>query len=276
MRNKKKKFKYSLNSNCNCNYLLAKTYKSRPKNETNFRLNGKYLRRYYKCRFCEHHISDHNYDLSSIYSKDYIKLTYGNYDDLKKKFKKINNFNPIKSDNHHRCLRINSFFKKIDKKIKTLDVGAGLGVFPYKLKSSKFRDFYLIERDNLNIKFLKKYLKFKKTFKTKSNLKKIKFDLITFNKVIEHVPNPTRFLKNYLKYLKKNGFIYIEVPNIDAKEDPLGYEREEFFIEHHHIFSKLSLIFMLSKLKLNIIQIKKIREPSSKYTLFCFAQKTKV
>ena len=36
MRNKKKKFKYSLNSNCNCNYLLAKTYKSRPKNETNF------------------------------------------------------------------------------------------------------------------------------------------------------------------------------------------------------------------------------------------------
>ena len=123
---------------------------------------------------------------------------------------------------------------------------------------------------------MKKYLKFKKTFKTKSNLKKIKFDLITFNKVIEHVPNPTRFLKNYLKYLKKNGFIYIEVPNIDAKEDPLGYEREEFFIEHHHIFSKLSLIFMLSKLKLNIIQIKKIREPSSKYTLFCFAQKTKV
>ena len=90
------------------------------------------------------------------------------------------------------------------------------------------------------------------------------------------MPNPTLFLKNYLKYLKKDGFIYIEVPNIDAKENSLGYEREEFFIEHHHVFSKLSLILMLLKLKLNILQIKKIREPSSKYTLFCFAQKTKV
>jgi len=151
-----------------------------------------------------------------------------------------------------------------------------LGVFPNKLKSRKFRDFCLIETDNLNIKFLREYLKFKKTFKAKSNIKNIKFDLITLNKVIEHVTNPTLFLKNYLKYLKKDGFIYIEVPDIDAKEDPLGYEREEFFIEHHHVFSKLSLILMLSKLKLNILQIKKIREPSSKYTLFCFAQKTKV
>lgn len=276
MSNKKKIFKYSLNCECNHDYLLAKTYKSKPKNETNFRLNGKYLRKYYKCKFCEHHFSDHNYDLSSIYSKDYIKFAYGNYDDLKNRFIKIKNLDPIKSDNHHRCLRIKSFFKKIDKKIKTLDIGAGLGVFPSRLKSSKFRDFYLIETDNLNIKFLKEYLKFKKTFKRKSNLKNIKFDLITLNKVIEHVPNPTLFLKNYLKHLKKNGFIYIEVPNVDAKEDPLGYEREEFFIEHHHIFSKLSLILMLSKLRLNIIQIKKIREPSSKYTLFCFAQKTEV
>ena len=275
MQNKKKKFKYSLNCDCNHNYLIAKTYRSRPKKETNFKIKGKYLRRYYKCNFCEHHVSDHNYDLSSIYSKYYIKFTYGNYDDLKKKFKKINNLNPIKSDNHYRCLRINSFFNRINKKIKTLDVGAGLGVFPNKLKSNKFRDFYLIETDKINIKFLKEYLKFKKTFKTRSSLKNIKFDLITLNKVVEHVPNPTLFIKNYLKCLKKKGFIYIEVPNIDAKEDPLGYDREEFYIEHHHVFSKLSLTLMLSKLNLNILQIKKIREPSSKYTLFCFAQKIK-
>jgi len=110
MKNKKKIFKYSLNCDCNHDYVLAKTYRLRPKNETNFRLNGKYFRRYYKCKFCEHHISDHNYDLSSIYSKDYIKFAYGNYDDLKNKFKKINNLNSSKSDNHHRCLRINSFF----------------------------------------------------------------------------------------------------------------------------------------------------------------------
>ena len=75
--------------------------------------------------------------------------------------------------------------------------------------------------------------------------------------------------------LKKNGYFYIEVPDIAAQKDNLGYEREEFYIEHHHVFSKISLILMLSKLNLKIIKIEQIREPSSKYTLFCFAKKIK-
>jgi hypothetical protein len=75
--------------------------------------------------------------------------------------------------------------------------------------------------------------------------------------------------------LKKKGYFYIEVPDIEAKKDNLGYDREEFFIEHHHVFSKTSLILMLSKLNLRIKKIEQIRDPSSKYTLFCFAQKIK-
>lgn len=78
-----------------------------------------------------------------------------------------------------------------------------------------------------------------------------------------------------MKNLKLNGYIYIEVPDIDAKNDKLSYDREEFFIEHHHVFSKTSLILMLSKLNLKILKIEQIREPSSKYTIFCFAKKIK-
>ena len=77
------------------------------------------------------------------------------------------------------------------------------------------------------------------------------------NKVLEHIPNPYLFLKKYLNNLKKNGYVYIELPNIDARRDKIGYDREEFFIEHHHAFSKISLILMLTKLNLKILKSRK-------------------
>lgn len=268
-----KKFKYELDCFCRHKFILAKTYLKKPKGEIYFKLKGKYSRKYYKCLFCEHHISDHKYNLNSLYNGDYISSTYGDYEGLKKKFNKINKLKKSKSDNFHRCERINSFFGNINKKFRTLDIGAGLGIFPYKLKNKKFSDISLIETDDVNIKFLKNYLNFKKTFKKKSELKNKKFDLITLNKVLEHIPNPSLFLGHYLKNLKKNGYVYIEVPNLDAREDKIGYDREEFFIEHHHVFSKTSLVLMLIKLNLKILKIEKIKEPSSKYTIFCFAKK---
>ena len=272
---KLKKFKYKLESYCKHKFILAKNYTSKPEGEVDFKLDGKYLRKYYKCIICDHHISDHDYNLDLLYSGEYVSSTYGDYQGLKKRFNKINKLKPLNSDNFYRCLRIKTFFKKINKSFRTLDVGAGLGIFSKKLQNKKFKDIYLIETDKVNINFLKYFLKFKKTFRKQLDLKNTRFDLITFNKVLEHVHSPALFLKNYMRNLKLNGYIYIEVPDIDAKEDKLGYDREEYFIEHHHVFSKTSLILMLSKLNLRILSIEQIREPSSKYTIFCFAQKIK-
>ena len=57
--------------------------------------------------------------------------------------------------------------------------------------------------------FLKKLSKFK--FKKK-------FDLISFNKVLEHLKNPIMLLKSSKRFLNKNGIVYIEVPDIKAKK----------------------------------------------------------
>lgn len=266
------KLKYKLDSYCNHKFVLAKIFVKKPKGEVNFNLKGRYLRTYYKCVICNHYISNHNYNLNQLYSGNYISSTYGDYEGLKRKFKIIKNLPYKRSDNHYRCIRINNFLKPFKQKLKVLDIGSGLGVFPNKLKSKKFNNFTLIETDDLNINFLKKHLNFKKVFKKQIHLKNKKFDLITLNKVLEHIPNPSSFLRKYLKNLKKNGFLYVEVPNIDAKFDKVGFEREEFYIEHHHVFSKTSLILMLIKLNLKILKIEKIKEPSSKYTLICFAQ----
>ena len=99
-------------------------------------------------------------------------------------------------------------------------------------------------------------------------MEKKKYDLITFNKVLEHIEKPNKILKKFSRILKKKGFIYIEVPDVAAaKESSL---REEFFIEHHHVFSKLSLANLIKNSDLKIKEIKSIKEPSGKYTLYCF------
>ena len=63
-------------------------------------------------------------------------------------------------------------------------------------------------------------------FEFKSNRK---FNLITFNKVLEHVDNPVEILKKSKDYLKPNGFVYIELPDGDNALKSEGIiNREEF------------------------------------------------
>ena len=50
-------------------------------------------------------------------------------------------------------------------------------------------------------------------------------------------------------------------------------KREEFFIEHFHVFSKKSVILFLKKNKLKIIYVKDLIEKSGKYTLIAVAKK---
>ena len=105
--------------------------------------------------------------------------------------------------------------------------------------------------------------------------KKKKFDFISFNKIIEHIQKPEIFVKDFLLLTKINGLIYIEVPSIKALSDKIGILREEFFIEHFHVFSRESLSFFLKRLKLKILFINDIVEKSNKYTLIALAQKLK-
>ena len=108
---------------------------------------------------------------------------------------------------------------------------------------------------------------------SKEKLDKIneKFDVITSFQVLEHVENPKIIMRKIKKILKNNGILYIEVP--DAKASIEGKYREEFFIEHLHVFSMKSLRNTLKKIKFKIIKIKSIKENSGKYTLYAFCKK---
>jgi 2-polyprenyl-3-methyl-5-hydroxy-6-metoxy-1,4-benzoquinol methylase len=95
------------------------------------------------------------------------------------------------------------------------------------------------------------------------------YDVITFNKVLEHVEQPIEMLKKAKSFLNKNGFIYVEVPDgeMAAME---GKEREEFFIDHIHVFSFTSLSLLIQKSWLLPLVIERLKEPSTKYTIRAF------
>ena len=258
------------------------TFKKKPKNEIDFGLlRDKYLRYYYKCKICGHLVASHKKDLfNDLYDKIYFESTYKSKKQLSKIFNKISKLPKSKSDNFNRVIRIkdmiNNFFNK--EKITILDIGSGTGIFPIKMinknckisaiEPSKVCADFITEKSKSKIKvFNADFLKLK--------MERLdKYNLITFNKVLEHVEKPILFLKKSLKLLKKKNLIYIEVPDINAiKDKKEGKEREEFGLGHHHVFSIKSLQNLFKFSKINLIKIKRIREPSGKYTLYAFGSK---
>jgi SAM-dependent methyltransferase len=93
------------------------------------------------------------------------------------------------------------------------------------------------------------------------------YDLITFNKVLEHVPDPVGMLSKSREHLREGGLVYVEVPDGELAMVE-GPEREEFFIEHRCAFSMTSLSLLARQAGFATQLIERVREPSSKYTLY--------
>jgi 2-polyprenyl-3-methyl-5-hydroxy-6-metoxy-1,4-benzoquinol methylase len=253
-----------------CNKALNKIfhYKKKEKNEKDFLISGNYDRSFHQCKKCNHIISFSNFKISNLYNKQYLNQTYKNILGLEKRFDEISNLSIKKSDNKNRVKRINNFFR--NKNLNILDIGSGTGVFLNEMKKNK-NSVIGVDLDQRYVDFLKKKkIKIFCTPLNKLDIKK-KFDLITFNKVLEHVNNPVRMIKDSLKFLKRKGVIYIEVPDEMAKVK--GKNAGEFCPDHLQVFSKISLNDMCNASGLKKISTKSIIEPSNKYTIYGFFKK---
>lgn len=74
----------------------------------------------------------------------------------------------------------------------------------------------------------------------------LKYDLIILCHVVEHFYNFYDELAEIIKYLKNDGIIYIEVPNLDSK-----YNLDQIQNAHNYYFTKNTLIYNCSKLGLS-------------------------
>jgi SAM-dependent methyltransferase len=263
----------------NCYFCKKKIFKKKfeyfapPKGETKYFINKKKYYRYYtQCKYCYHCFSISEIKLKDLYSSKYNEATYSC--NLKENFEKIKNLPHNKSDNYFRVKRVVNFINKNINNIKNktlLDVGSGLGIFPYTISKKNFICTAL-DPDKLSCSHLKDNLKINVIYGDFLKKKiKYKYDIITFNKVIEHVKKPEKMLIRAKSILKKNGIIYLEVPDVIASKK--GKNREEFHIDHLHVFSKKSLVFLVKKVNLNLKLIKSIREPSGKFTIYAFLSK---
>lgn len=105
-----------------------------------------------------------------------------------------------------------SEFRDKNELLYLLDVGCGDGKFLSNFKKDKFTSFGIEINPIGVLESLKKNLNVNKTdlLKFKTDLK---FDIITFWHVIEHLQNPKENLIKAKKLLKKDGIVVISTPN---------------------------------------------------------------
>jgi len=254
---------------------LAWTYDTPPEGETRFPdLDGRYHREVWRCTACGHHLIDPGVELEELYTGGYAEATYG--DRMRETFERITALPPEKSDNHGRVKRITAFAEEWlwvpdaeGRRPRALDVGSGLAVFPWALAGEGW-SVTALDPDPRQAE-LARTLACVPTvcadFMTADGLGK--FDLITLNKVLEHVPDPTMMLTRTTSLLEVGGMVYIEVPDGEAAAED-GPGREEFFIEHLHAFSLTSVGLMIASSGLAALRVERLREPSGKYTIVAF------
>ncbi len=72
-------------------------------------------------------------------------------------------------------------------------------------------------------------------------------DVIILSHVLEHIHNPIQFLKEISKFLKPNGLLYVEVPNLTNSVS----WTDAFYLEHLNNFSLNNLVQVIAKASYN-------------------------
>jgi hypothetical protein len=63
--------------------------------------------------------------------------------------------------------------------------------------------------------------------------------------------------------------VYVELPDGEGAATD-GPGREEFFIEHLHVFSMASMCLLAARAGFSVQLAERLREPSGKFTLYAF------
>ena len=240
--------------------------------ETVFKIEGKnpYEREVRRCEQCGHFICVQEADLNDFYEGEYVRGTYGKK--LKDNFDRIAALSEDQSDNAGRVKRIDDFVVGEGKKRDVvLDVGTGLGVFLHRMKQVGWEGVAL-DPDKQACAHICDVVGVETNCTDFMKAGDIgKFDLVTFNKVLEHVKDPVTMLAKAREHVRLDGYIYVEVPDgeLAAKE---GKGREEFWLGHWHIFSADSLKSLFEQAGLEVVLLDRMREPSGKFTVWAFGR----
>jgi len=249
-------------------------YDASPNGEIGFRrsANEPYHREIWQFARSNHFVSRHAMTVATDYAGDYVNATYGDTAGLRAAFDRVIALPPDRSDNAGRIARIRAFAETHfggNDGIRLLDVGAGLGVFPYAAKSAGWH-CTAIDPDPRAVSHMREHVGIEAVcgdFMAVDSLGQ--FDIVTFNKVLEHVEDPVAMLTRAGRFVDPKGFVYLELPDGEAASSE-GFGREEFFVEHLHVFSFRSIVMLAERAGFRPIAVERLQEPSTKFTLRAF------
>lgn len=260
---------------CGCReFAPVFAYREPPPGEVRFDLRGSvYARDIVRCGSCGHMLSIHDIDLDDLYAGRYVDATYG-MKGLRRAFDRIVALPPARSDNVARVERVVNWIRigraRAAPSPTVLDVGSGLCVFLHRLRAITGWRCVALDPDPRAAEHAVEVAGvegLRADFMTAGDVGR--YDLISFNKVLEHVAEPIAMLARARDLLADGGAVYIEVPDGErACSDGPG--REEFFIDHHHVFSERSTAILAARSGFAVDRMDRLREPSGKYTLFAF------
>jgi SAM-dependent methyltransferase len=253
---------------------VAFEYTEPPDGETAFELppGQDYRRAYRRCARCGHFFAETDIDLdAALYGGAYVDATYG--EAMVRAYERIMALPPEQSDNAQRVRRIDGWWAEHRPGMERalLDVGSGLGVFGARMKELGW-DCTVLDPDPRTVAFSRERIgveAIEADFFDAAPERR--YPLVTLNKVLEHVSDPAAMLARTLDFLEPGGAVYVEVPDGEAAaRDPDGQGREEFFVEHLHVFSPRSLELLAERAGFAAQDAASIREPSGKHTALAF------
>jgi 2-polyprenyl-3-methyl-5-hydroxy-6-metoxy-1,4-benzoquinol methylase len=200
-------------------------------------------------------------DTTEYYQKNYRILYKGTYSP---KIKHIYRAANVATERYKR-LEIHLAGKK-----KVLEIGSGGGEFSYLLTKKGF-DVSAIEPNEGYGNYSKEQYGLNVQIGFAQNLEFAveTFDFITMSHVLEHVDNPTTMLEKLRTWLKPNGILALEVPNVEAVcQSP----KSTFHTAHLFNFNQATLALLAEKTGYSVIE-SFLSDDGGNLTLI--AQKTK-
>ena len=195
-------------------------------------------------------------------------------------FERITTLSASESENHQKVLwladRLTEFFGDENlKQLCTLDVGCGGGTLLWSLIQAipglrvhgveLNPEYAALAKRRLSSQIL--------CCEYEPSLFEHLFDLVINTKVLEHVPDPERFVSYFHADLKDGGLCFVEVPDIsDLTNLPSSHSR--FYIPHIHYFSKNSLEEVLRRNGFSVLTHRVISSRNRRSYLQVLAQKT--
>lgn len=194
------------------------------------------------------------------------------------KFNKVVALAPEKSDNAQRVNRILAFMRgwspRPGSRRRVLDIGAGTGVFLWRFLELATGDGWTgtgVEPDATaaaHLRQLEAFQVVEDLFTTRLGLND--FDLVTLNKVVEHLPNPVALLRDAATALRPEGVLYVEVPDKLTAHHRAPSDNILGAL-HCHLYDPASVAILLSRAGLVPLRVERVFDPSGKLTIAAFA-----